>query len=33
MNKIYIESEKIKKLDKKTMLRLEKINTVLENIL
>ena len=33
MNKIYIDIEKIKKLDKKTMLRLEKINTVLENIL
>ena len=33
MNKIYIDIEKIKKIDKKTMLRLEKINTVLENIL
>jgi len=33
MNKIYIDIEKIKKIDKKTMLRLEKINTVVENIL
>ena len=33
MNKIYIDSEKIKKIDKKTMLRMDKINTVLENIL
>jgi hypothetical protein len=33
MNKIYIDIEKIKKIDKKIMLRLEKINPVLENIL
>lgn len=33
MNKIYIDSEKIKKIDKKNMLRMDKINIVLENIL
>jgi hypothetical protein len=33
MNKIYIESENLKKLDEKSILRMDKVNIVLENVL
>jgi hypothetical protein len=33
MNKIYIDSEKLKKLDEKSILRMDKVNIVLENVL
>jgi hypothetical protein len=31
MNKIYIDKKKLKKIDKKSMLRMHRINIVLEN--
>ena len=31
MNKRYIDKKKLKKIDKKSMLRMERINIVLEN--
>jgi hypothetical protein len=31
MNKIYIDSKKIKKIDKKNMLRIDRLNIPLEN--
>lgn len=31
MNKIYIDSKELKKIDKKSMLRMDRINIVLEN--
>jgi hypothetical protein len=31
MNKIYIVKKKLKKIDKKSMLRMDRINIVLEN--
>jgi hypothetical protein len=31
MNKIYIDSKELKKIDKKSMLRMDRINLVLEN--
>ncbi len=31
MNKIYIDSKKIKKIDKKNMLRIDRLNILLEN--
>jgi hypothetical protein len=33
MNKIYIDSEKLKKLDEKSILRMHRLNIVLENVL
>jgi len=33
MNKIYIESENLKKLDEKSIQRMDKVNIVLENVL
>lgn len=30
MNKIYIDSKELKKIDKKSMLRMDRINLVLE---
>ena len=30
MNKIYIDSKELKKIDKKSMLRMDRINPVLE---
>jgi hypothetical protein len=33
MNKIYIDSEKLKKLDEKSILRMDRLNIVLENVL
>jgi hypothetical protein len=31
MNKIYIDSKELKKIDKKSKLRMDRINLVLEN--
>jgi hypothetical protein len=31
MNKIYIDSKELKKIDKKSMLRMDRIDLVLEN--
>ena len=31
MNKIYIDSKELKKIDKKSMLRMDRINIVMEN--
>lgn len=31
MNKIYIDSKELKKIDKESMLRMDRINLVLEN--
>jgi hypothetical protein len=31
MNKIYIDSKELKKIDKKSMLKMDRINLVLEN--
>ena len=31
MNKIYIDSKELKKIDKKSMLRMDRFNIVLEN--
>lgn len=31
MNKIYIDKKKLKKIDKKSMQRMDRINIVLEN--